>query len=98
MHLPVHEYTTPPGILVWRVLPTFGRDILVGLTRRIETIVEKAVGFGEPGDQVFVIHVIHRDVKVLVPFDEPCVVVEMPVNDRKDMRDVAVGQGLWPTQ
>jgi hypothetical protein len=98
MHLPVHEYTTLPGILVWRVLPTFWRDILVGLARRMETIVEKAVGLGEPGDQVFVIDVIDRDVKVLVPFDEPGVVVEMPVNDRKDMGDVAVGQGLWPTQ
>ena len=65
----MHKYTAAPGILVWRVLRTLWRDFVASLTRRIQAIVDKAVGFGEPGDQVLVMDIIDQNVQVLVTFE-----------------------------
>ena len=62
MHLPMHKHTTSSVILVQYLLPTFERDIFVGVTNGIQAIVNKTVSFGKPDEEVLVVGVIHRNV------------------------------------
>ena len=63
-----------------------------------ESLVNEAVAPREPFEEVLVVDVIDGDVQMLVALDEGRVVVEFPVDNRHDVRDVAVRQRLRTSQ
>lgn len=57
-------------------------------------LLDKGVALGKPFDEIDRLHIIDRDVQVLVALEEMRVMVESPVGDGEYMCDFAVGQGL----
>jgi hypothetical protein len=63
-----------------------------------QSLLDEVVTLGEPLDEIFIVNIIDGDVQMLVAFDKRRVLGELPVCDRDNVRDVAVGQRLWPPE
>jgi hypothetical protein len=63
-----------------------------------QSLLDEVVALGEPLNEIFIVNIIDGDVQMLVAFDKRRVIGELPVYDRDNVRDVAVGQRLWPPE
>ena len=57
----------------------------------VQSSFDEGIALRKPLDEVFIVNVVDRDVKMLVASDKRRIVGKFPVYDGKNMRDLAVG-------
>ena len=53
----------------------------LGFGSAVQTLVDELIALWEPFKQVFILDIIHWDVKVLIPAYEWSVILEFPIED-----------------
>lgn len=60
----------------------------------VQTLVDESVALGEPFEEIFILDIVNRNMEVVITAHDWSIVLELPVENRDDVRDIAIFQRL----
>jgi hypothetical protein len=92
----VDKYTTASANVSASTLNCAG--LLHIVSPVVQPLVDEGVASRKPLDEVFVLNIVDGNVQMLVAFDQRRFIGKLPVYDRDNVRDLAIGECLWTSE
>lgn len=63
----------------------------------VQSCLDEGIAPREVFDEIFVVHIIHRNVQMFKVLDQRRIIMELPIDHRDDVSNIAIRQGLGPS-